>query len=367
LPSCFKKKAIAGMTLLGLLMWMIILSMLAVTAIDLALRRQSNLSRDRAILQIKQIYEAALLYRMSLKHKNWPTDLNKLVADKYLGKINQSNNHLTNPWGVQYSINHTLDLKQTYFIVVTHARNIANATQIASHLPHGEALTSGAIQNRLSINFPNAQGSTTTATIDIQKYTPKLQILAIEGRSTLSSTPPLPGSLAPGPWVFSYIPLPGANAYNAGDAHVLGFVKNDTCVVKPKTCPKGTTPKLYLVPTMAAGLSNIAPDLFGMSPASPGALISSDSTTKERTFLGHTYNLSEFLAYQVNEAPTGGTSGSCHNTLIPNPTTTSYCDSGEAAWRVCLLAKTEVGNVVYNRDFMNNPKSKHLLAFYRCE
>lgn len=325
-----------GFTLLEMMLVLVIVSALAVMAVNFSTRKMEELRRDRATMQIQQILNAGLAFYIN--NGRWPTNLTELQNQGYVaaqttgsggssgsgssGPSPSSPNPIATPWG------------GTYVAAPTTLANNVNVFQVTLTLPAAMAAANA-----------KAEGSMIAGRVPF---------------GTLDST---------GYIVTSSVNVPGQNLNNARSVNFAAVYHSGACVPAP-TCPSGMTPQIMVIPAAVNGVTD-----------APNCTNQYDPSTCSNVNL---YSINSFTAFAVGDATTSEpvdlTSGSVRgcssaatqpcNTVGPpgcgtssgggggssayggggssgstgTPCTTTPITTGKY-WRVCLGIGTDKGAV----------------------
>lgn len=296
-----------GFTLIEMLLVMVIMSVIVMALISYTEQRTEALRRDRTVLQIQQIQNAALAYYVS--NSAWPASVNELQTAGYLPR----NVTIVNPWGNNYFMN--ADNTRGTFAVCTAVEG--STTEEASAL--ADILTS-----RLPSGFTSNEPADTNCS------------------PTMSSAVNCSNPLCT---VTSFINIPGQNLNNARSVNFAGMYHNGACVPVP-TCPGAIS-----------GPNSMLPAIMVVPVSVSGVL---DSNSK-------VYPLSSFTAFATVSAPNPPGPPACFSSA---PTLCDMSSGGIPSpngqyWRVCLQVITSNGAI----NSITNPNwgsEATIMAITRC-
>lgn len=299
---------VKGVTLLEVLLVLAIASSLLVMMLNYTTQKASESRRDKTVLQIQQILNAAMSFY--LNNSYWPLDgataantncdqakWSKIPSDflqpNYLPKT-----LLTNPYQSNYQF--TCNKTGTFF-VTTATKDETDAAIIAGRLPMGyrsDTIADGAV--------PPVACTSTSST----------------GTKCVN--------------IVASVNIPGQNLNNARSVNFASVYYSGSCVPAPN-CPPYMRPDIMVMPAAVTGI-NAPPTCSG------------------GTCSGPIYPLNSFTAYARGGDASGTAASpspgpfSCQQNVSqtcklnqagdPIPTT-----DGSKYWRVCLSVNTEMGKV----------------------
>lgn len=301
--TSYKKK---GFTLLEMLLVLVIVSAIAVMAINFTTQKMAELRRDRATMQMQQILNAGLSYY--LNNGTWPASLAALQnpAAPYLPP--NPPNTIATPWGGTYTAAGATVNNVNYF--------------------------------QVSMTVPGTTGAT--------------EALIIAGR--------LPMATTSGSTVTAQVNVPGMNLNNARSVNFSSVYHSGACVPVP-SCPQGMEAQIMAVPVAVNGVSDKPTCTTANDPATC-------STVNLYPVSGFTaYATPKADAASVRGCTTGGALACINTTTTPNPSglppmITPVPLSGEY-WRVCLSVTTAKGLIAPDQSAWGQLTGT-ILAITRC-
>lgn len=355
-----KNQKVRAFTLLEMLLVLAISSSLVVLLLNYTTQRSDQLRRDKTVLQMQQILNAALSYYVSTSV--WPVKVVSpvcgsasslsLVTDKltpnYLPQL------VTNAYGAaNFYLN--CNSQPGAFYVYTQVDTPTNAGIIAGQLP-------------MAFN---------TDATGIATFPPT--------RTAACSTATPTGCN----YVVSFVNVPGQNLNNARSVNFAGTYSPSACVPAPN-CPAGMKASITVVPVGVSGVNDSPTCSSNNAPYNPEGVCSAN-----------VYPVSSFTAFAVGGDATGapaapGTPGAggsgpydCQTTTpltykmpcLGSQTSNSFsaangASSGAALpttslyWRVCLKVITAKGQVVVTNSSAYMAQwgkmTGSIAAFTRC-
>lgn len=327
-----------GFTLLELLLVLAIASTLVVMFLNYTTQRADQLRRDRTVLQMQQVLNAALLYYNNNSTFSCPTGAATwpFLSDKALATyvpnlaLKDSSGKFINSYGNVYKVDCDTDVTTENpnptgsFIVLAQVNTPANAAIIASRLPSGY-VASGYSGHQ----FPGTDNN---------------------GAIVVASVMP-----------------PGQNLNNARSVNFAGIYSSGACVPAP-VCPSGMNPAIYVTPASVSGM-NDTPTGCSSNPNDAGGATDNPTSGCSASI----YPISSFAAFARGDFKNGGYSsdpglpGNISDCAIEstkpgvvscNSNIYSYLASTEPSntkyWRVCLAVYTEKGLVNPGGGALNN-------------
>lgn len=303
----FKKSA--GFTLLEMMLVLVIMASIIVMVIGFATQKTDEIRRDRAVMQMQMIQNAALAFYVNNSY--WPVnsdhlcnstgDLSILQAQSYLPSGNSNN-----PWGKPYSIgcNITAGTFTVYSIIPSDAEGM----YVAGRFPFGQ----------------------------------------VNGATKVVS---------------ASVTIPGQNLNNARSVNFASIYRSGACVPAP-TCPTNMKPSIMVVPVSVSGVNDTptgctgtgkTDDLTGCTAniypiSSFTAFAKGKGTTSDPDDPSTLQDCSTGLAFDCKSSYSG----------LPTdePAGTKY-------WRACLTVVTEKG-IVPSSDYPQGKMKGAILAITRC-
>jgi len=296
----FRQK-IKGVTLLEVMLVLAIASSLLVLMLNYTTQKADELRRDKTVLQMQQILNAAMNYYVT--HSAWPvyqcgekssptwSPMNELIPD-YLPYSLQPN-----AYGQQYLITCSNVSNGGGFYVATSVNNAANAAIIAGRLP-----------------------------------------LAYRIKSFDTLPPP---ACTTGPdctSVIASVNIPGQNLNNARSVNFASVYYSGSCVPAPN-CPPNMKPNILVMPAAVSGVND------GPSCTSQGNV---------RVCTGKVNPVSSFTAFALggvggnpvdpnNKGPYGCLTNQIPTPCVKNTSGGIITSDGTLYWRVCLKVSTDQG------------------------
>lgn len=280
-----KRQWLKGFTLIEMLLVLVIMSFIVLAIIGYSEQRSDALRRDRAILQIQQIQNAAIAYFIG--NSSWPATMTDLQNAGYLPR----NITIVNPWGNQYYMR---------------ADNTTGTFAVCTAVVGGNT----------------NEESTALATILVGRL-PLTQISSQSAATNCSPAMTVATSCAdPTCTILSVINVPGQNLNNARSVNFAGVYHNGACVPVP-ACPGATT---------------------GPNVMRPAIIVAPVSVSGNYDSNSRIYPLSSFTA-SVTDVPSS-TPRDCDNGApTPCDIGTGIASPTNLYWRVCLQVITSSGAV----------------------
>lgn len=296
-----------GFTLIEMLLVMVIMSVIVMALISYTEERTEALRRDRTVLQIQQIQNAALAYYVS--NSTWPNTVNDLQVAGFLPR----NVTIVNPWGNNYYMNAD-DSKGTFAV----------CTGVEGSTKEEASALADILTSRLPSGFTSNEPADTNCSPSMS--------------ATVNCNNPLCT-------VTSFINIPGQNLNNARSINFAGMYHNGACVPVP-TCPGATS-----------GPNSMAPAIM-VVPVSVSGVLDSNSRV---------YPLSSFTAFATPIGTNPPGPPACFSSaLTPCDMTKGGIPSPNGQyWRVCLQVITSDGEVTS----FSNPdwgSEATIMAITRC-
>jgi prepilin-type N-terminal cleavage/methylation domain-containing protein len=303
-----------GFTLLEMLLVLVIVSSLIVMYLNFSTNQFHQQQRDKTVIQMQQILNAALAYYN--QNGRWPTltgqstpatynnwvpldNTNELIVNNYLspGPTGGGSGSSANPWVNGYGGNIS-----TYFDPTTGIFYVGAGVTLAA------TVDPTIIVNAIIGQLPSG--------------------MAVSG-ATLAK-PPVASTCGAGALctAITSVPPPGQNLNNARSINFASLYKSGQCVPVP-ACPPTMTPQIFAVPVSVSGTatpgSSSAYPINGYTAYATGPSTGSASAT----------NPSICTTTGLPGGTASGISANCGNTTnVKGGYNNQY-------WRVCLLVITD--------------------------
>lgn len=294
-----------GFTLIEMLLVLVIMAVILLAIASYTQQRTDALRRDRTVMQIQQIENAALAYYIS--QSTWPTNIAQLQLAGFLPRQTTINN----PYGNSYFMNAN-----------NTTGTFAVCTEVLAGNPNTATATAQTIAGRLPMGF--IVDTTPTDANCLPSQTPRTT--CADNNCT----------------VVSVINIPGQNLNNARAVNFAGVYHHGGCVPVPACPGTNMTPAILAIPVSVSGMY-------------------SNTTT--------IYPISSFTAYATapGNLNTPGPS-QCTNSAVPEACdlgSGGIASPTGMYWRVCLQIYTEKGLITASTNSIWASETG-IVALTRC-